>query len=199
MATNKVTQPTMRPKGKMIALLAIFAAIGLVVATGAFTSVSAERTVTIETAGDASANLGIAPAGGSNPYVTAPGSGIVSLDFTSVNLRADTDFGAVLNLTDNTGSTDLHIQIATNETQLQNAGVSYQNDSNMIGDVSGAPSFEFTDSGGNDITLGSSSELNPGTGGSANVHVTISVDSTTADGPWSGSIVIVAQDSSLTS
>jgi len=53
-------------KGKLLALFAVFAAIGLVTATGAFTTVSAERTTTVNVAGDSSALLQLQPAPGPN-------------------------------------------------------------------------------------------------------------------------------------
>ena len=46
-----------RPKGKLFALLAVFAAIGLVAASGAFTSVEADRSATVSVAGDSAALL----------------------------------------------------------------------------------------------------------------------------------------------
>ena len=55
-----------RPKGKLFALLAIFMAIGIVTATGAFSTVTAERTASAEVAGDASALVGLAPFNGPN-------------------------------------------------------------------------------------------------------------------------------------
>ena len=56
--TNK-RNPTMRPKGKLFALLAVFGAIGLVTASGAFTTVEAQRTADIDVAGDSSALVAI--------------------------------------------------------------------------------------------------------------------------------------------
>jgi hypothetical protein len=49
----------MIPKGKLLALLLVFTAVGGVAATGAFTTVQAERTATVNTAGDANALLKI--------------------------------------------------------------------------------------------------------------------------------------------
>ena len=58
----------MRPRGKLFALLAIFAAIGLITATGAFTTVAASRTATVNVAGDGQALLGLEPYQGPNGY-----------------------------------------------------------------------------------------------------------------------------------
>lgn len=53
----------MRSKGKLLALIAIFAAVALVTGTGAFSTVEAERTADVNIAGDSSALLGLEPAG----------------------------------------------------------------------------------------------------------------------------------------
>ena len=57
-----------RPKGKLFALLAIFMAIGIVTATGAFTSVQATRTVSAEVQGDQAALVGLVPHTSANGY-----------------------------------------------------------------------------------------------------------------------------------
>lgn len=53
-------------KGKLFGLLAVFAVVGLVTASGAFTTVSAERTATVNVAGDSNALLAIDPTDGPN-------------------------------------------------------------------------------------------------------------------------------------
>lgn len=53
----------MRSKGKLLALIAIFAAVALVTGTGAFSTVEADRTSDVNVAGDSSALLGLEPAG----------------------------------------------------------------------------------------------------------------------------------------
>lgn len=58
----------MRPKGKLLALVALFLAIGLLTATGAFTSVSATRTAEVNVAGDGAALLQLQPYAGPNGY-----------------------------------------------------------------------------------------------------------------------------------
>lgn len=80
----------MRPKGKLLALLAIFAAIGLVTATGAFTTVSAERTVNVNVAGDSAALLQIeANATSPNGAYAATNGNQFQIDLSSNNA----DFG----------------------------------------------------------------------------------------------------------
>lgn len=101
----------MRPKGKLFALFAIFAAIGLVTATGAFTTVEAQRTVAVDVAGDSSALLGLEPNSTSpnDQYATTENNQIV-IDFSSsalgtnatgVNVNATTQADHVINVTNN--------------------------------------------------------------------------------------------------
>ena len=51
----------MIPKGKLLALVLVFGAVGTLAATGAFTTVEAERTADVNVAGDANALLAIQP------------------------------------------------------------------------------------------------------------------------------------------
>ena len=55
-------------KGKLFGLLAIFAAISLITATGAFSTVTATRTATVNVAGDSGALLAMQPHPGPNGY-----------------------------------------------------------------------------------------------------------------------------------
>jgi hypothetical protein len=52
----------MIPNGKILAVLMMFGAVGTLAATGAFTTVEAERTADVDVAGDANALLAITPA-----------------------------------------------------------------------------------------------------------------------------------------
>jgi len=76
------------------------------VGTGAFSSVSAERDVTLEVAGDGDAYLGI-ESNDSEGYVTEEGDGTVSFDFAGpgngdgVNNNANTRFEEVVTFTNN--------------------------------------------------------------------------------------------------
>jgi hypothetical protein len=51
----------MIPKGKLLALLMVFTAVGGIAATGAFTTVEAERTAEVDVDGDANALLAVEP------------------------------------------------------------------------------------------------------------------------------------------
>ena len=61
----------------IVGLGGLLAAGGAAIGTGAFDAVEAERTVTVETTGDASAFLGIEPADGAGPFVDDSGETIV--------------------------------------------------------------------------------------------------------------------------
>ncbi|MFB6360163.1 MAG: hypothetical protein ABEH59_02465 [Halobacteriales archaeon] len=182
---------TNRPKGKLFALLAIFAAIGIVTATGAFTSVQAERTMDISVVGDASANLALTDAG--NGYVDTSGNQI-SLSFNEVNIRADTDFGAVLDITNN-GPNQVYVQIATKASQTSYTSSDLFEDANSINpqflDGPNGANIEGgdVDSGGSQLTIAS--------GNTATVYVTLSVGSITPTS-FSGNIVIEANTNDLT-
>lgn len=75
----------MRPKGKLFALLAVFAAIGLITASGAFTTVTAERTANIETSGDSSALLAL------EANQSSPNGNYVSDDDLTITFQNDSE------------------------------------------------------------------------------------------------------------
>ena len=117
----------MRPKGKLLALLAIFAAIGLVTATGAFTTVSAARTVSVNVAGDSGALLQLTgnTTAGNGDYVTTDGNGALTIDLTASNLpngaqgvnpNAKTTFDSMFDVT-NQGTQNVTVNIAKSGAQ----------------------------------------------------------------------------------
>jgi hypothetical protein len=96
-----------RPKGKLFALLAVFAAIGLVAASGAFTTVEADRTATVNVAGDDAALLAIEP-GPDNPEYLDDTGDEVEFDITAgasgsqeLNLDALTKIDGAITVTNN--------------------------------------------------------------------------------------------------
>lgn len=111
----------MKPKGKLLALITVFAAIGLVTATGAFTTVQAERTVDVSAAQDSDALLQLEPANSNNAdeYVTG-GNGVdtvsVSLETTNgqgVNVDANTTIDSLITIT-NQGSQSVGVYVVLN-------------------------------------------------------------------------------------
>jgi hypothetical protein len=92
---------------KLLPVLAVLAAALIVVSTGAFTSITAERTAEIYVAGDASALLALAPAAGPNgDYADYDDDGALYLNFEDVaaagiNVDAITEFDNVFTITNN--------------------------------------------------------------------------------------------------
>ena len=77
---------------------------GVISGTGAFTSVTAERSVEVTTTGDASANLGMAPLATPNGNEYADDSGgTLSITIPDVNLSAVTHIDDVFRVTNNGG------------------------------------------------------------------------------------------------
>lgn len=111
----------MKPKGKLLALFVVFAAIGLVTATGAFTTVQAERTVEVSAAQDSDALLQLEPANSNNAdeYVTG-GDGVDTVSVTlqtttgqGVNIDANTTIDSLINIT-NQGSQSVGVYVVLN-------------------------------------------------------------------------------------
>lgn len=92
---------------KLLPVLAVLAAALIVVSTGAFTSITAERTAEIHVAGDASALLTLGPGPGANAaYVGYDADGAGYLNFGNVkaegvNVDAVTTFDGVFTVTNN--------------------------------------------------------------------------------------------------
>ena len=93
----------MNRRNVLVGLGGVVAGGGALLGTGAFTTVEAQRTVTVNTAGDASALLGFAQAGdGTDSNVVDIEDGLLVIDFDAaannnegVNLDALTTVGAV--------------------------------------------------------------------------------------------------------
>lgn len=103
--TPQPDDPIMRPKGKLFALLALFVAIGLITASGAFTTVTAERTATVDTSSDANALLGLEPNASSPNGNYVDGGNQLDITFENnshtLNQNATTTFHHMFNVTNN--------------------------------------------------------------------------------------------------
>jgi hypothetical protein len=108
----------MGSKGKLFGLLVIFAAIGMVTASGAFTSVTATRTATVDVTGDSSALLKLEPANTPNGDEYArENAGELEIDLsgynssaTGVNANATLNFTSVFVIT-NQGTQEVNVSI----------------------------------------------------------------------------------------
>lgn len=72
------------PRGKLLALIAVVVAASMVTATGAFSSVKADRSANIEVAGDKNAYLAIQPSNDSNGAYAEIDNGMFKLDIGNI-------------------------------------------------------------------------------------------------------------------
>lgn len=127
-----------------MALVALFAAIGLITATGAFTTVEAERTADVQVSGDQSALLAINVADNSNAPEYVDDSGdqtVIDIDGTSegangVNPNALTNFGPLLNIS-NQGTQDVGVYVEVTGADADVATLNWSDGSSAEG-TSGA-------------------------------------------------------------
>jgi len=152
-------------KGKLLALFAVFAAIGLVTATGAFTTVSAERTTTVNVAGDSSALLQLQPAAGPNGLsgegqsaqagYARINNGQLEINIagwgnqgSGVNLNAETDIERVFTVT-NQGTQSVNVSLTDSGPSSNDELVSFYNATNEseVTDLS-TRSIETNEGGG---------------------------------------------------
>jgi hypothetical protein len=174
---------TKRPKGKLFALLAVFVAIGLVTASGAFTSVEAERTVSVSTTGDGSALLKLDV---SNTNLASITDDQLEIDIGSINLNAQSDLGVVFTI-ENNGNDDLSsVWIADQNSEAPD-------DFSLA--TSGNPDIvEYSNGSGTSIE-GSTNGEPLDIGNSMDVQLTIDTTGITSTGDLSvGNIVIVAEE-----
>jgi len=158
-----------RPKGKLIALLAVFAAIGLVAASGAFTSVSAERTADVQVSDDANALLAISDATSGATAQTgddyfSTNNGEAELQFQNINLNAGTEVDSVFTVT-NQGSQTVTVWIT--KTGANSGAVAFGVDSNKLDSASADISSDITDQdrtsiAGTDLSSATAVALDPG-------------------------------------
>ena len=84
-------------RNALIGLGAVAAGAGVIGGTGAFTTVDADREITIDSTGDASANVQIVV--NESQGLTDTGDDTVSLSFENLNQNAVTDFDGALSIT----------------------------------------------------------------------------------------------------
>ena len=100
------------------------ASAGMITSTGAFTSVSAERSVSVNTAGDASAALKIAPTTMGEEYLTDNSdSGALTIDLgtgISLNTNAKTVISPLLRITNNAPAGPIRIKLTSGS--INNSG-----------------------------------------------------------------------------
>lgn len=95
-------------RNALIGLGALVGGAGVFAATGAFTTVEAQREVEVQTTGDADANLGLRPVDGSD--IVDDSGEVIEINTDGINLRARTTFGPELVITNN-GTETVEIDI----------------------------------------------------------------------------------------
>ncbi|TKR25328.1 hypothetical protein [Natronomonas salsuginis] len=194
----------MNRRNVLIGLGGVVAGGGALLGTGAFTTVEAERTVTVNTAGDASALIGLDEAGdGENSNVVDIENGLLVIDFDAagnnnegVNLNALTTVGAVTMSGGSLSSVDTAaLTIANNGTQTVDISFDIGFDSNQdfgsVAEVSNPGDILklWTDaSGANDGQLGGADDFGNlvasdlvGLGIGESVDVALQIDTTGLD------------------
>lgn len=94
-------------RNTLVLLFVVVAAAGVIGGTGAFSSVEADRTVSVETAADSDANVqfDIDP-DGKFDTLSNDGDDTIALNFDNINLDANTTYDGALNVTVNTAAAD---------------------------------------------------------------------------------------------
>ena len=146
-------------RNALIGLGTVAAGAGVIGGTGAFSSVTANRTVNVETAGDADAALSLEPTDSSNAneYVTAD-DGTIQLDLDGTSDNSADSSG--LNQNAKTTIDDL-VKITNNGSQdISEINLEITDDSST--DLSGV--FEFTKGPDGSTNVGNNADITGGNG-----------------------------------
>jgi hypothetical protein len=189
-------------KGKLFALLAVFAAIGVVTATGAFTTVSAERTAQVNVAGDASALLALSPT--DSEFSTTENNQLtIDLGTNNVNPNAVTTDNEVFTVTNN-GEDPVRL-VVTPEGPNENAvvfGIQKEEfDSSTIpSDGTGIPISNVVDGDEAAAAIGDGDYVRLDPGESITVGIFVdTTDGNALDAPNSGGAEITSDQALITS
>lgn len=108
----------MKTNGKLFALVAVGMALAMVTATGAFSTVTAERNVDVVTESDANAYVGMtAHTGPNGGYASTTTGGELTVDMESINPDSETHVNNVFNIT-NQGEENVTVWIEDNENNV---------------------------------------------------------------------------------
>ncbi len=102
-------------RGKLIALLALLAAIALVAGSGAFTSASADRTASVGVSGDANALVEITPHAGPNGEYASYSNGLMELTLNRIPMESETTIPRTFNIT-NQGTQRVGVWVTDQDT-----------------------------------------------------------------------------------
>jgi hypothetical protein len=124
----------MLPKGKLLALVMIFAAIGLITASGAFTTVTADRQANLGVEGDSAALLQLEPH--SSTSLATNNSDELTIDLSSnsrtsgLNTNATTLEDRLVNITNN-GETSVAVSVTASTNNNANVTFYVMNSSDV--------------------------------------------------------------------
>ena len=171
----------MIPKGKLLALLLVFTAVGGVAATGAFTTVQAERTADVTATGDGDALLQITAAPNTE-FAANSTDAETSITANDVNLDAETLDDDVLRITNN-GNDPVTIDIQVQSGSSADVAFYVQEDEVSVPGGNSATTLtdDFNDvpssSAGDRYVIDSQSDgVTIGTGDQVSVGLFLSVD-----------------------
>ena len=147
-------------RNTLIGLGAAAAGAGAIGGTGAFSSVTAERTVNVQTTGDGSAALSLEPTGSENAseYVTAPSDGTIQLDLDGTSDDSASSSG----LNQNARSKIHNLVKITNNGSQEISTLTLEITDDSETDLSGV--FEFTKGSNGGTNIGNNADLTGGSG-----------------------------------
>jgi hypothetical protein len=93
-------------RNTLVLLFVVVAAAGVIGGTGAFSTVEADRTVSVATAGDSGANVQFQVNTGYESLSDGGGPDTIGLNFDGINLNANTTYDKAMNVTINNPSVD---------------------------------------------------------------------------------------------
>jgi hypothetical protein len=102
-------------RNTLILLLTVVAAAGVIGGTGAFSTVDADRSVSVNTATDTNANVQFSLDTTDHPSVSNDGDDTLGMNFNDVNLNANTTYNDVVNITVNSAQSGSYNVAVTNE------------------------------------------------------------------------------------
>jgi hypothetical protein len=115
-----------------LVVLLVLVAAGGIAGTGAFSQVSADRSVDVSTAGDSNANVQFQVNTADHPSLSSSGN-TVNFNFDNVNLDATTTYNDALNVSLNSAQSDSYDVTVSNEPAGVNVSFSGSNTVTNVG------------------------------------------------------------------
>ena len=145
-------------RNALIGLGTAAAGAGVIGGTGAFTSVEADRSVSVQTSGDSGAGLGLSAEGSYDDYVNVTDDGIVELTFDNVsglNKQAETTVDPLITVANNgTNNINLGLELTDDDGDDFAQYISFMIDETDTESNDIAADGDYTLSVGGSLTLG---------------------------------------------